>query len=375
MLWDEIKGNKAFYEINRRKTILLKISNGNFNPDDDNTKIIDPLTKRNDVLLKKTRTRRTFKIINEGHKFIQSDDAQETVGELTPELLTSGKWKDMRFRKYDLNLQGQHVDRIGRHPLRYLIKEIREIFLEMGFTEMTGNYIESAGWNMDSLFIPQDHPAREMQDTFYLEKKNGYNFSTEELALFRKFGEVHVNGVRGYSGYGGSWNIEESKKMVLRTHTTPNTIRYLSRIKAKEIGLFSVEKVFRHESVDWKHLAEFHQIEGAVHSKSASLATLKWLMRYFYERLGFSEIRLVPSYYPYTEPSMDVVVKINGKDVEMGGSGIFRPEVTKPLGLKYPVMAWGLGLERLALIYYGLEDLRELYQSDINWLRNFKIKI
>ncbi len=374
LAWDDSKGSKALKEIEERREILEKIKDGTLQRGTGD-KILDHLLKRGNVIVKKQISRKIFQIREPGKEYVKSNPSRQTIGEISPEILLSGSWRDKALRKYDLNLHGKHVERVGRHPLDYLIREIRSIFLEMGFTEMVGNYVESTGWNMDSLFIPQDHPARDMQDTFYLSSKNRPEFSEEEIKLFRKFGRIQTNGLAGYKGYGGKWNLEESKKLVLRTHTTPNTIRYLARHKNEECGFFSVDKVFRHESVDWKHLAEFHQIEGAVQSRQTSLATLKWFLKYFYERLGFRDIRLVPSYYPYTEPSMDVVVRINGKDVELGGSGIFRPEVLKPLGIKYPVMAWGLGLERLALTYYGLEDLRQLYESDIEWLRNFKVRI
>ena len=372
--WDADKGEIFKEEIERRRQVLKLIEAG-MPLDKLFETTLQNLLKRGDVIYSRKKTRWNLSITEKGREYAKSSPIKLTIGELTPQILLDGSWKTAEFRKYELNLQGKQFNRVGRHPLKYLINEIREIFLQLGFTEMSGNYIESTGWNMDSLFIPQDHPARDMQDTFYIASKNKITFSKDEEKLFKKFGSVQKNGIRGYRGYGVDWHLNESEKLVLRTHTTPNTIRYLSKYNEIEGGYFSVEKVFRHESVDWKHLAEFHQIEGAVHSKDTSLATLKWFLKYFYAQLGFEDIRLVPSYYPYTEPSMDVIVKINGKDVELGGSGIFRPEVLKPLGIKYPVMAWGMGLERLALIYYGLNDLRQLYESDIDWLRNFKIKI
>ncbi len=373
IIWDKGKGSTFLEEINMRKQVLKLIDSG-IPLNKQYERLFENLVKRGDVIYSRKKTRWNLSITEKGKEYAASAPMKLSIGELTPQILIDGSWKDREFRKYDLNLQGKHFDRAGRHPLRYLINEIRDIFLEMGFMEMSGNYIESTGWNMDSLFIPQDHPARDMQDTFYLSTKHKVIFSKDEEKLFKKFGNVQKNGIKGYRGYAVEWSLKESEKLVLRTHTTPNTIRYLSKYKDIEGGYFSVEKVFRHESVDWKHLAEFHQIEGAVHSKDTSLATLKWFLKYFYAQLGFKDIRLAPSYYPYTEPSMDVIVKINGKEVELGGSGIFRPEVLKPLGIKYPVMAWGMGLERLALIYYGLNDLRQLYESDIDWLRNFKIR-
>ncbi len=249
---------------------------------------------------------------------------------------------------------------------------VKEIFLELGFSEMPGHYIEYAAWNMDALFIPQDHPARDMQDTFYLDTKKKPEMEHPEVMDI--FSRVHEKGIRGYRGWGYKWSREKASQLLLRTHTTVSTIRYLYEHPEPPQAVFSVEKVFRHESVDWKHLAELHQIEGAYYGKDASLASLKWLMREFYSRLGFRDLKFIPSYYPYTEPSMDVVGTIDGKEMELGGSGVFRPEVTKPLGLKVPVIAWGLGLERLAMIYFGLNDIRDIYQSDLDWLRTYRLR-
>ena len=292
---------------------------------------------------------------------------------LTPELIASGEWKGKTFRSYDLNSTVGKSDSGFLHPITLLVKRIREIFLSMGFTEMKGHYIEYAGWNMDALFIPQGHPARELQDTFYLEtEREGKIEHPEVMGILKK---THESGMPGYTGWGYSWSQDEAKRQLLRTHTTVSTIRYLYEHPEAPQAVFSVDKVFRHESVDWKHLAELYQIEGAVCSKDANLSTLKWIIREFYSRLGFEDLKFIPSYYPYTEPSIDTVAVIRGKEVELGGSGIFRPEVTKPLGIKEPVMAWGLGLERLAMLYYGLDDIREIYQSDIDWLRTFRIKL
>ncbi|EQD78876.1 phenylalanyl-tRNA synthetase, alpha chain, partial [mine drainage metagenome] len=242
-----------------------------------------------------------------------------------------------------------------------------------GFTEMRGHYVEYTGWNMDALFIPQDHPARDLQDTFYLESKFKPEFEHPEILDI--VSRSHERGVRSYNGWGYKFNLKEAQRLVLRTHTTVSTIRSLYENHEPPVAIFSVEKVFRHESVDWRHLAELHQVEGAVYAKDANLSTLKGLMRHFYHELGFDDLEFIPSYYPYTEPSMDVVATLDEKEIELGGSGIFRPEVTIPVGLKYPVIAWGLGLERLAMILYGLKDIREIYNSDIDWLRNFQVRI
>ncbi len=334
-------------------------------------KKINEFIKRN-LITEKNNLTRIININDSGLNALKNYENNDYMELLTPEIIASGEWKNKKFRKYDLNSRVERINGAGLHPLTYLIEEIRKIFLEMGFTEMHGHYMEYTAWNMDMLFIPQDHPARDLQDTFYLKNNNEMEFEDPEILKIVK--RVHEKGYKNYSGWNYKWSEEEAKKIILRTHTTVNTIRHLYHNKEEPQFVFSIEKVFRHESVDWKHLSELYQIEGSVYSKDANLSTLKWLLREFYSRLGFDNIRFLPSYYPYTEPSMDVIVDINGKEVEMGGSGIFRPEVTGPLGLKSPVLAFGLGLERLAMIYYNLNDIREIYNGDLNWLKNYKIR-
>lgn len=364
----EIPGIKELFL--KRKKFLESLKKGEA---PEETEVLEHFKKREGVIQEKRQLLRIVKANKEGMEYIATHKEEEKIGELTSEIILSGEWKNKAFRKYDLNAFVEPLTGASMHPLTYLINKVRRIFLEMGFSEMKGHYIEHAAWNMDALFIPQDHPARDMQDTFYLKSHAKIPMEHPEITKIVK--KTHESGIDGYSGWGYKFDSQMADDLLLRTHTTVNTIRYLYEHKEPPVAIFSVEKVFRHESVDWKHLAELHQIEGAVYSKDASISTLKWLMKVFYKRLGFTDIKLIPSYYPYTEPSMDVIVKINGKEVELGGSGVFRPEVTKPLGLKEPVIAWGLGLERLAMIYYGLTDIREIYNSDINWLKTYKIRL
>jgi phenylalanyl-tRNA synthetase alpha chain len=350
-----------------RKDALISIKGGNKIPDE----LLDVFIHRGLV----TRHRAVKRIINinkNGISTLQNYESNDYLEIITPELIASGQWRNRNFRPYDLNSRVEQVNGGGLHPLTYLIENVRKIFLEMGFTEMHGHFIEYTGWNMDMLFIPQDHPARDLQDTFYINSGEDIEFENPEILEMVK--KIHERGYGKYSGWNYKWSEEEARKLILRTHTTVNTVRYLYNHRDSPQFVFSIEKVFRHESVDWKHLSELYQIEGAVYGSNVNLSTLKWLLREFYSRLGFDNIRLIPSYYPYTEPSMDVAVDINGKEVELGGSGIFRPEVTRPMGLKSPVLAFGLGLERLAMLYYNLNDIREIYNSDLDWLKNYKIR-
>lgn len=250
------------------------------------------------------------------------------------------------------------------HPLKDTIDEIREIFVTLGFTEIIGSMIQPSFWNFDALFTPQDHPARELQDTFYLDgllaKKIG---NSEQI---RKISESHKKGWRYY------WDINEARKMVLRTHTTCVTIKHLAETKPDEARVFSLGRVFRNEKVSYKHLVEFNQIEGVVVGKNATLRDLMGIQREFYRRIGITKIKFWPTFFPYTEPSLQTMVYNDRleKWVELFGMGIFRPEVTKPLGITKPVLAWGGGIERIAMLKYGLDDVREFYNNNLNWLRS-----
>ena len=368
------KDGEIIKNVQKRRKILKSIVSGN-GIDSSLLPELQNLLKRSGLIEKRQRKIRLITLTQEGKKALLDEQDTESIGEITPEMIASGEFKNYRFRAYDLNLPGERKERNGYHPLTILIDEIRAIFSSLGFTEVRDNYIELTGWNMDALFIPQNHSARDMQDTFYIERKKAEDIDPEFLKLFERSGKIHKYGTEGHKGWGFDWSIEEAKKTVLRTHTTASSMRALWREPDVEKAVFSVDRVFRHESVDWKHLAEFHQVEGAIYSRNANLQTLIWIMKKFYGSLGFESIELVPSYYPYTEPSMDVIVNIDGKEVEMGGSGVIRQEVREILGLKYPVVAWGLGLERLAMLYNELKDIRGIYNSDLGWLRNYRIRV
>ena len=250
------------------------------------------------------------------------------------------------------------------HPLKDTIDEIREIFVTLGFSEIFGNMTQSSFWNFDALFTPQDHPARELQDTFFLDDISAKKIGTAEQ--IRKVSDSHKKNWRY------QWDIHEARKMVLRTHTTCVTIKHLAENKPDEARIFSLGRVFRNEKVSYKHLVEFNQIEGIVVGKDANLRNLMGIQREFYKRIGITKIKFWPTFFPYTEPSLQTMVYNEklGKWIELFGMGIFRPEVTKPLGITKPVLAWGGGIERIAMLKYGLTDVREFYNNDLGWLRS-----
>ena len=159
--------------------------------------------------------------------------------------------------------------------------------------------------------------------------------------------------------------------MVLRTHTTCVTINHLAKTRPKSARVFSLGSVFRNEKQSYKHLAEFHQVEGVLSGPNATLRDLMGIQSEFYRRIGLGKVRFWPTFFPYTEPSLQTMVYNEdlGKWVEMFGMGIFRPEVIRPLAIPGPVLAWGGGIERIAMLKYGVSDVREFYNNDIKWLR------
>ncbi|MEM4325605.1 MAG: phenylalanine--tRNA ligase subunit alpha [Candidatus Nitrosocaldaceae archaeon] len=305
-----------------------------------------------------------YEILKTRPDYIKENIIKDVEVSLSSNALTLlDKIEAMKEREIDVEATAPIIYSGRKHPLQDVIDEVREILVGLGFQEINGNYIQSSFWNFDILFTPQDHSAREMQDTFYIADRK----SDEDLKnIAGRVAKIHKD------GWNYKWDIEESRRLVLRTHTTAVTIRYLVDNKPEEGSVFSVGRVFRNEKLTYKHLAEFHQIEGIMIGKNLSLRDLMGLQREFYYKLGLKRVKFWPSYFPYTEPSLQSMVYFEklGKWVELFGMGIFRPEVTAPAKIKNPVLAWGGGLERIAIIKYGLDDVRELYTNRLNWLRS-----
>ncbi len=320
------------------------------------------------ILERSQQVARTLRITEAGRMVLDELSGEELLGEVTPEMLQSGGWREGCFQRYSLETQAEGAAQATLHPLTRFTEEIRGIFLQMGFTEIEGDYVESAFWNMDALFIPQDHPARELQDTLYLDDPKSFLLDDEEAVAAVK--AIHeTGGDTGSTGWRYDWSREVAQQALLRTHTTVSTIRYLSEHREPPVRVFAVGRVFRREALDATHLPEFTQVEGIIMEEEASFGMLIGVLKEFYRRMGFPDVRVRPAYFPYTEPSMEIEVKFGDRWLELGGSGIFRPEVTAPFGIDTPVLAWGLGLERLAMLRLGLKDIRMLYQSDLEWLK------
>ncbi len=335
------------------------------------------LLNKRKLIKKERKTQRIIFLTEKGKKVsISSIKELKQISKITPDMLSSETWKNYELKPFDVTKPGPLLKAGKLHPMIKLINEIREIFISMGFTEIRGPIIESAFFNFDALFQPQDHPAREMQDTFYL--NNPKTAKLPESDRVQAVKETHENGGdSGSRGWKDKWDIDIAKKTVLRTHTTATTIRRLAQFYRNNenvpVKVFCIDRVFRNEKVDRSHLAEFTQVEGIVIDDGVTLCDLIGLLSEFYRKLGFKKIITRPGFFPYTEPSMEVSVYYEklGEWLEMGGSGIFRPEVTYPWGIKNPtrVLAWGQGLERIAMLYFGRDDIRDLYINPIKWLR------
>jgi phenylalanyl-tRNA synthetase alpha chain len=360
-------GKKALKTDSSEERILNLL---NKNPNSEfNKNNIKSLLSRKNVIKEKEIITCDIVLTEDGKKVLQKGiEIKDEISQITNSIIKSGSWKNKEIRPYDINAFAPAKYGGKAHPLVDLISKIRKIFIEMGFEEIQGDFVESCFWNMDMLFIPQDHPAREMQDTLYC--KVPLKINIKEKDVVEKIAKVHEDGgITSSTGWGYKFSKTEGERPLLRTHTTVNTIRYLYRNPKPPSKVFSIGRVFRKENIDNTHLPEFYQIEGIIHEENSNFRQLIGILKEFYSRIGFEKIRFRPGYFPYTEPSMEVEVYWNNKWMELGGSGIFRPEVTEPIGIKNPVLAWGLGLERLAMLKFGLTDIRDLYISDLGWLR------
>lgn len=333
---------------------------------------LELLGKRKGFVVVKDRTARHVAITDSGRALLSKGvKGRRKVTQLTPELLAEGGWRDVELQPYDVTLAAKKLYPGKEHPFQRTLDRVRRVFLEMGFEEIVSPWVESSFWDFDALFQPQDHPARDMQDTFYVGRPDRCRLPDEKLVEHVR--ATHENGSdTGSTGWQYRWRRELAHKPVLRTHTTAATIRALARHTQGQPGkYFIIGPVFRRETVDYKHLPVFHQVDGIIVDKQASLATLVGTLSTFYGKMGFPKVEVVPSFFPYTEPSAEVHLYLESRKdwVEMGGSGIFRPEVTLPMGVTDRVLAWGLGLERLAMMIFNLKSIGDLFFPSMPWLR------
>ncbi|HSB47830.1 MAG TPA: phenylalanine--tRNA ligase subunit alpha [Candidatus Bilamarchaeum sp.] len=292
---------------------------------------------------------------------------KKTVRETT--VVRTAKAAGAELAQFDLNVPAKNAPSGKSHPITRMTLKMKSIMSELGFQEMEGDIIESSFWNFDALFQPQDHPARELADTFYID---GTSPLPNDRSLVEKVKKSHED------GWKYKWDPKEASRQVLRTHTTALSARYVASIKdGKPRKYFAIGRVFRNEATDYKHLAEFHQVEGIIAWENAKFTDLLGVLKEFYKKLGFEKIRFRPSFFPYTEPSLEIEVFFEKRKqwLELGGAGVFRPEVSLPLAGVYPVLAWGLSLERPLMLLMELEDIRDFYKNDVDFLTSKRLDI
>ena len=341
------------------QSILAQIKN-NSHLDSIDAKILNDLKKRKLIAQGKI----TDFNVTKGPEF--STDLTKLETDLTSDMVSTNAYKDLKFKPYNFNSQGVQISSGALHPLNKVREEFRQIFFSMGFTEMPSNqYVETGFWNFDALYVPQQHPARDLQDTFYIKDPLTADLPDDKTYM-DNIKAVHEQGRFGSIGYRYNWKPEECQKLVLRTHSTAISARMLHDLAKdpKPTRLFSIDRVFRNEAVDATHLAEFHQVEGVLADYNITLGDLIKFMEEFFERMGVTGLRFKPTYNPYTEPSMEIFSWHEGlqKWVEIGNSGMFRPEMLESMGLPKDlrVLGWGLSLERPTMIKYKVQNIREL---------------
>ncbi len=360
-------------------TVLAALADGRVDAGDIEASVREQLVSR-DLVTVSESTERLVTLTDEGVTVLMEGvEAAETVGQLTPELLTSGEWQDVEFAEY--NVEADAETRYGgkKHILRQTADRVKDTLVGMGFKEMEGPHADAEFWINDCLFMPQDHPARTHWDQFALDVPPMQDLPAD---LVDRVEDAHRNGVGpDGDGYHSPWTEDVARGVDLRGHTTSLSMRYLSGHAEGELEppqrYFSVEKVYRNDTLDATHLLEFFQIEGWVMAEDLSVRDLMGTFTEFYEQFGITDLEFKPHYNPYTEPSFELFGEHpeTGEIVEIGNSGIFREEVLRPLGVDCDVMAWGLALERLLMLTHGFEDIRDVHGTlvDLDFLRTEEV--
>lgn len=343
--------------------------------DEKGKKAVKNLGERKDVLKIGVRKTISARLTEKGRKVAASPELKEkVVDRLTPEMIKSGSWKNEKLRSYDIKTPVPKVYFGKKQPYRRFLEDVREKFIALGFREMTGPIVESEFWNMDALFMPQFHSARDIHDAYYVKEPK---YATDlPKDIVEKVAKAHEKGILGSKGWRYKFDYKKTARLILRSHDTSISPRILS---SKELQIpgkyFQIVRCFRYDVVDATHNADFDQIGGFVVDEGLNLRHLFGLLRLFAKEFcGTDEIKVVPSYFPFTEPSAALYAKHPSMGwIELAGAGIFRPEMDKPLGVDKPVIAWGIGLGRVAMFKLGLNDIRQLYSHDLEFLRNARV--
>ncbi len=331
------------------------------------------LLKSRKLLDVEEKTIRLVELTKAGREALKKGvKAEAEVTQLTQELIISGKWRKVKLQKYNIEAPVAKTWPGKKHPYLAFLEEVRDKLVALGFKEMVGTAVELAFFQFDALYTPQDHPAREDNSIYYVKSPKEGNIDAYKTAA-ANVKKTHENGWKtGSTGWGSEYSLKEAKRLVLRGHGTCLSARTLLSKNLQIPGrYFSIARCYRPDVPDKTHLIEFNQVEGIIIDRDLTLRDLLGVLSEFATEIaGADKIKLRPDYFPFTEPSVELSAYKEGYGwIEFGGSGIFRPEVTLPLGIREPVIAWGLGIDRLYMMRAGVNDIQYIFPTDLDWIR------
>lgn len=268
-------------------------------------------------------------------------------------------------KEFDLSILVPRLPSVRKHPFMEFIDDLRDIMVSLGFEEVKGPHVEAEFWNFDVLYQAQDHPAREIHDTFFVKSDARAPISSQLMERARR---VHEK------GWGYKWSPERAMRLVLRSQTTAVSARAIFERGEGEYRVFTIDRVFRPENLDAKHSMEFYQLDGIIVGKNVNFKHLLFFFKELAAALGIKEVWFKPGYFPFTEPSVEGYIRHPKLGwVEVFPGGVFRPEVMEILGAPgVKAVAWGIGVDRLAMQVLGIDDIRLLFTTDIEALKNMR---
>ncbi|MFH1072974.1 MAG: phenylalanine--tRNA ligase subunit alpha [Nanoarchaeota archaeon] len=301
---------------------------------------------------------------------LKAGEQDLSIERLTSQIIRSEAWKNKKFRPYDVKINVPKIVGGKKQPYAAFIEGVRDKLLGMGFAEMEGPLIELEFYNFDALFQPQNHPARDWSSTYRI-KEPRYGLLPDKK-IVQNVKQAHEKGIAGSTGWRYRWDEKAASQLMPRAHDTAISPRYLARKDLKIPGkYFSLVRCFRPDVIDATHGVEFNQLGGFIVDEGLSFPHLLGLLKQFaVEITGVKEVRFYPDYFPFTEPSVQLSIKHPSLGwMELAGAGVFRPELTCALGVKEQVIAWGFGIDRLAMVKLGIKDIRDLFSQDLQYLR------
>ncbi len=343
---------------------------------DEEKLALKKLKRRKNIIKIDVVKLKTAELTEIGREILESGvKIGDVIDKLTANILKDGSWEDKKFRRYDIKINVPKIYSSKKQPYRRFLDEVRQKFLAMGFKEMQGPIVETEFWNMDALFMPQFHSARDIHQGYHIKKPQYALDLPKELVSNVK--KAHENGFNtGSKGWQYEFDVKRTHRHLLRTQGTALSAKKLAASDLEIPGkYFALVRCFRYDVIDNQHLADFNQVEGIVVEEGLNFRHLKGLLKLFAEEFAETDqVKITPGYFPFTEPSAELHAKHPDLGwIELAGSGIFRPEMCKPFGVNAPVLAWGVGIDRIAMFKLGIKDIRDLFSHDLNFLRNSKV--